>query len=70
MLTLYFDELAPLPNRTTQTAIAEFPYRETARADALIAKYERLIGLLKEKRIALITRAVTKGAELGGIDER
>ena len=57
----YFDELAPLPNRTTQTAIADFLDRETAQADALIAKYERLIELLEEKRIALITTAVTKG---------
>jgi len=35
--------------------------RETARIDALIAKKTRFIELLKEKRQALITHAVTKG---------
>ena len=37
--------------------------RETARIDALVAKKERLIELLQEKRTALITRAVTKGLD-------
>jgi type I restriction enzyme S subunit len=31
--------------------------------DALVAKKERLIELLQEKRTALITRAVTKGLD-------
>jgi type I restriction enzyme S subunit len=35
--------------------------RETTRIDALIAKKTRFIELLKEKRQALITKAVTKG---------
>jgi type I restriction enzyme S subunit len=35
--------------------------RETARIDALIEKKTRFIELLKEKRQALITHAVTKG---------
>ncbi len=46
---------------TEQTAIANFLDRETARIDVLMAKKERLIELLQEKRQALITRAVTKG---------
>ena len=50
-----------LPNLSTQTAIANFLDRETRRIDALIAKKQRLIEILKEKRTALITHAVTKG---------
>jgi type I restriction enzyme S subunit len=46
-----------------QCAIAEFLDRETAKIDALIAKKERLIELLHEKRTALISRAVTKGLD-------
>jgi type I restriction enzyme S subunit len=48
---------------TEQRAIAAFLDRETARIDALVAKKERLIELLREKRTALITRAVTKGLD-------
>ena len=36
---------------------------ETARIDELVAREERLIGLLQEKRTALITRAVTRGLD-------
>ena len=43
------------------TNIATFLDRETAKIDALVAKKERLIALLQEKRAALITHAVTKG---------
>ncbi|MDQ7840815.1 MAG: restriction endonuclease subunit S [bacterium] len=50
----------PIPE---QRAIAAFLDRETARIDALVAKKERLIELLQEKRTALITRAVTKGLD-------
>ncbi len=50
--------LAPLEE---QYVIAGFLDRETSRIDALVAKKERLIELLQEKRTALITRAVTKG---------
>jgi type I restriction enzyme S subunit len=46
-----------------QERIAEFLDRETAKIDALVAKKERLIELLQEKRAALITRAVTKGLD-------
>ena len=51
----------PVPPATEQTAIAAALDRETARIDALIAKKTRFIELLKEKRQALITHAVTKG---------
>jgi len=50
----------PLPE---QHAIAAFLDRETARIDALIAKKQRFIELLEEKRQALITQAVTKGLD-------
>ncbi|HMN12883.1 MAG TPA: restriction endonuclease subunit S [Bellilinea sp.] len=48
----------PLPEQRT---IAAFLDRETARIDRLIAAKERLITLLEEKRVALISHAVTKG---------
>jgi type I restriction enzyme S subunit len=54
---------APAPPLPEQLAIAAFLDRETARIDALVAKKERLIELLQEKRSALITRAVTKGLD-------
>jgi type I restriction enzyme S subunit len=53
----------PLPDPDEQRAIAAFLDWETARIDALVAKKERLIELLQEKRTALITRAVTKGLD-------
>ena len=52
-----------LPPVFEQCAIAAFLDRETAQIDALVAKKDRLIELLQEKRIALITRAVTKGLD-------
>lgn len=51
----------PHPALPTQRAIADYLDRETARIDALIAAKERVLGLLAEKRRALITRAVTRG---------
>jgi type I restriction enzyme, S subunit len=50
----------PLP---AQRAIADYLDRETARLDALVAAKERVLGLLAEKRRALITRAVTRGLD-------
>jgi type I restriction enzyme, S subunit len=49
------------PNIATQKSIASFLDRKTAAIDTLIAKKQRLIQLLEEKRTALIDRAVTKG---------
>ncbi len=51
----------PLPSPAEQRSIAAFLDQETARIEALIAKNERLIELLQEKRAALIARAVTAG---------
>jgi type I restriction enzyme S subunit len=50
-----------LPNFDEQKAIATFLDRETAKIDALVAEQERLIALLKEKRQAVISHAVTNG---------
>ncbi len=52
-----------LPPSAEQTAIAAALDCETARIDALIAKKTRFIELLKEKRQALLTHAVTKGLD-------
>ena len=52
-----------LPHRREQRAIAAFLDRETAKIDALVTKKKRLIELLREKRTALITRAVTRGLD-------
>jgi type I restriction enzyme, S subunit len=53
----------PVPPLSEQLAIADFLDRETAKIDALVAKKERLIELLQEQRIALISHAVTKGLD-------
>ena len=49
------------PSLIEQRQIAAFLDHETARIDTLIAKQKRLIELLKEKRQAVISHAVTKG---------
>ena len=61
--TFVGDQALPTPTNSEQRTIAAFLDRETARIDALVAKKERLIELLQEKRTALISRAVTKGLE-------
>lgn len=50
-----------LPTPKEQQTIASFLDYETARIDRLIAQQQRLIELLKEKRQAVISHAVTKG---------
>lgn len=50
-----------LPPAQDQIAIVTFLDRETAKIDALMAEQQRLIELLKEKRQAVISHAVTKG---------
>lgn len=51
----------PLPELNEQTQIANFLDYETAKIDHLIEKQQQLIELLKEKRQAVISHAVTKG---------
>lgn len=57
----YLNEMIVLPPQQEQRVIAAVLDRETQKIDDLIVKREHLIGLLEEKRSALISRAVTKG---------
>lgn len=57
------DFAVALPPPEEQTAIATFLGHETSKIDALVAEQELLIELLKEKRQAVISRAVTKGLD-------
>ncbi|MBX7133947.1 MAG: restriction endonuclease subunit S [Fimbriimonadaceae bacterium] len=53
----------PVANKSEQTSIFNFLDHETAKLDTLMAKQERLIELLQEKRQAVISRAVTNGLD-------
>ena len=53
--------LLPVIPITEQQNIANFLDHETAKIDSLIEKQQQLIQLLKEKRQAVISHAVTKG---------
>jgi type I restriction enzyme S subunit len=55
--------ILPRPPLVEQQAIAAFLDRETAKIDALVEEQRRLIELLKEKRQAVISHAVTKGLD-------
>ncbi|MFL0860398.1 restriction endonuclease subunit S [Vibrio parahaemolyticus] len=57
----FFDVDILLPTLGEQTQIANFLDHETAKIDTLIEKQQQLIKLLKEKRQAVISHAVTKG---------
>jgi len=52
-----------VPPLEEQQAIASFLDRETSRIDSIIQLKQRQIELLEEKRVALITQAVTKGLD-------
>ncbi|EIJ2376542.1 restriction endonuclease subunit S [Vibrio alginolyticus] len=51
----------PLPSEHEADVITNFLDHETAKIDTLIEKQQQLIKLLKEKRQAVISHAVTKG---------
>ena len=51
------------PSESEQRSIAAFLDREIAKIDALVAKKERLMDVLQEKRISLVTRTVTNGLD-------
>ena len=64
-IQLSLDDVANLtmtvPPIHEQAIITEFLKRESVKIETLIAEQERLIALLKEKRQAVISHAVTKG---------
>lgn len=66
-LRLYPETLLSLPIELPpldyQGKVSEYLDKRTARIDTLIAKKTRFIELLKEKRQAVITKAVTKGLD-------
>ena len=66
---LYWDDFKQIvsvqPPLHEQLSIVRFIGRMTAKIDALVAKKQRLIELLQEKRTALISHAVTKGLDRG-----
>lgn len=53
----------PYPTIIEQNSIANFLDHETAKIDTLIEKQQQLIKLLKEKRQAVISHAITKGLD-------
>ncbi len=57
----YLMEKFVFPEKEEQIQIANFLDHETAQIDTLIEKQQTLIQLLKEKRQAVISHAVTKG---------
>jgi type I restriction enzyme, S subunit len=48
----------PMPERREQCSIADFLDRETARIDRLIGEQQQLIGLLRERRQALVDATI------------
>ncbi|EOL8946400.1 restriction endonuclease subunit S [Cronobacter dublinensis] len=60
-LELLGDIQCPQPNDGECTRISAFLDHETAKIDNLIGKQQQLIELLREKRQAVISHAVTKG---------
>ncbi|OGS08241.1 MAG: hypothetical protein A2270_10445 [Elusimicrobia bacterium RIFOXYA12_FULL_51_18] len=61
---LYFkDCLIPMPKYAAQKEITNFIDKEAGRIDKVIEKQKQFIELLKEKRAAVITHAVTKGLD-------
>lgn len=66
-IQLSLDDVANLPiavpSLNEQRDLVTFLNRETGKIDALVAEQERLMALLKEKRQAVISQAVTKGLD-------
>lgn len=61
----FFEVYLPVPPQEEQRAVVAHIARETAKIDAVRAATERTIALLKERRSALITAAVTGQIDLG-----
>lgn len=58
------NQLIPVPPIDLQKKIADFLDLKTKIIDRIIEKKKKLIELLKEKRISIITQAVTKGLDI------
>ena len=65
--TIYMPDISqfivPHPPLDEQDRIIRLVERETAKIDSLVEKKRRLLGLIEEKRAALICRAVTRGRD-------
>lgn len=55
----------PVPDLSTQQAIADFLDRETARIDALVAKQEAFLARLDEHWRSVVAEAITRGLHPG-----
>jgi type I restriction enzyme, S subunit len=53
----------PVPPPEEQAHVAAFLDAETTKIDALVAEQQRLLELLKDKRHAVVSRAVTRGLD-------
>lgn len=53
----------PIPTISEQRIVSAHLDRQIARLDALVAENERMLGLLVERRRAIIARAVTRGLD-------
>lgn len=62
-LTNYFNELFPQPLKPDQQKIADYLDEKVELIDNIREKKKKLIELLKEKRSAVINKAVTKGLD-------
>lgn len=60
----YLNERVAYPPHDEQVLIANFLDGETSKINALIQEQERLVELLTEKRLSVISNAVTKGVNL------
>ena len=63
------DLIIPVPSLEEQDDIATFLLAETARTDALVAEAQRAIQLLQERKVALISAAVTGQIDVRGYRE-
>jgi type I restriction enzyme S subunit len=62
------DVMLAVPPVEEQSSIAAFLDIETAKIDALVGEAQQAIGLLKERRSALISAAVTGKINVAGAD--
>jgi type I restriction enzyme S subunit len=61
--------MVPCPPRKEQDGISAFLDVETTKMDNLVADSQAAIGLLRERKAALISAAVTGQIDVGGLVE-